>query len=706
MFVLFYVHGYLAVPDRRKSCRAVPSFFYLVITIFFIKLSNTMNAKQILTAFATGLGALFAAESSAAVGDDNVISMHYDEVNNVVYFDDSKVTFDGVTYQFFDDDGLGIDYTIGTGTVGLPTAIIITGGHFEPIAYDDTKATHVVLHDKLSSWWGAQPILPGMDNKSNVVSFLCRGLDVYFSWDKSLHSGRDFPVTDFSSGLFRGNKNIESVVIPGHRFVLESSFEKCTNLKDVEILDGCLDIMYNAFYGCEKLEKIILPASLETIGTHAFDGCSSIKSLWIPDKCFSIGSAAFQGCKSLETIHFPDSLIELGGWAFNNCEKLTAAIIPGKIMAIKGNTFNSCENLSTLSLPSTLEEIGDNAFIFCRKLSHLELPDSLRYIGYGAFWGGRFDDVFIPSKVVSIGEDVFGGNDSLSSIVVADDNETFDSRDNCNAVIEKTTNTLVSGCKNTIIPESVESIRWNSFSCITIDSVFIPKNVHSIVSEAFRACQLNTILVSEENKIFDSRNDCNAIIETATNKLILGGKNTKIPDGIIEIGQHAFHNVILYSGSPNSVIYYRDVTIPQGVERISDFAFYCAFGIGTLSIPSSVFYIGAYAFKESVKYAGIVKSFIQVPFEIPENAFSNYESITLYVPKGTKVNYESTVGWNKFQNIVEMDNTVTDLSAMSDMTSSTPRERYTLSGNRITTQCKGLNIVRMTDGSVRKVMVK
>ena len=665
-----------------------------------------MKALYHFTLIITLLEILFAAESSAAKGDDNVISMHYDEVNSIIYFDDSKVTFDGITYQFVDDDSLGIDYTIGSGTIGVPTAVIVHGGHFEAIDYDDTKTTNVVFRDKFSSWWGAQPILPGIDNKGYEVSFKCQGLDVYFGWDKSLSEKRTFPVTLFTSSLFRGKKNLESAVIPGFPYILDQSFENCTNLKEIEILNGCSSIMYKAFYGCKNLEKIIFPESLKSIGMHAFDGCSSLKSIVIPDKCSSIGHGAFQNCKSLENVHFPDSLTELGAWAFNNCENLSSVFIPNKIKEIKEYTFNDCESLSTLSLPNSLEAIGNRAFSCCRMLGTIILPDSLKTIGFEAFWGTAVKEIFIPSKVSNIEEDTFGATRSLSTIVVATKNKTYDSRKKCNAIIEKATNMLVAGCGSTIIPESVESIRKNSFSCITIDRVFIPQNVHLIENLAYRSCEINTIEVSEDNKTFDSRNKCNAIIETNTNKLILGCKNTEMPNSIIEIGQHAFDNVIMYYGSPNSTLVYRDLNIPQGVQCISDYAFYYAWGIGNLIIPSSVSYIGENAFKESVKSAGVITTFIEVPFDITENAFSKYESITLYVPKGTKAKYESTAGWKNFQNIVEMNNENSNLPSITNKSSGTETTRYDLRGHRLTAPQRGVNIVRISDGTVRKDIVK
>ena len=253
-----------------------------------------------------------------------------------------------------------------------------------------------------------------------------------------------------------------------------------------------------------------------------------------------------------------------------------------------------------------------------------------------AFWGStRLTSIDIPNSVTEIGQEAFGHCPALTSIVVESGNPRFDSRNNCNAIIETANNVLIVGCKNTIIPNSVTEIGNLAFDwCDSLTSIVIPNSVTSIGQGAFYNCEgltsinipnsvtsighgafawctgltsivipnsvteigvgvfddctgLASIVVESGNPRYDSRNNCNAIIETANNMLIVGCKNTTIPNSVTVIGYWAFYSC---EGLTS-------IDIPNSVTEIGEGAFYDCTGLASIVIPNSVTYIGAWAFE-------------------------------------------------------------------------------------------------------------
>ncbi len=166
------------------------------------------------------------------------------------------------------------------------------------------------------------------------------------------------------------------------------------------------------------------------------------------------------------------------------------------------NAFRECTSLVSIKLPTTIKSIHNYGFFNCYSLSSIILPESLTYIGFAAFSGCRaLGYIYIPKSVSSITGGAFMGCNSMISMAVDPANAIFDSRGGCNAIIKKTGNVLVSGCKNTIIPNDIESIQDRAFASITtLTRMEIPASVTSIGEYAFSACSnLASLVIKNTN---------------------------------------------------------------------------------------------------------------------------------------------------------------------------------------------------------------
>ena len=267
-----------------------------------------------------------------------------------------------------------------------------------------------------------------------------------------------------------------------------------------------------------------------------------------------------------------------------------------------------------ITFDGSVKRIGTYAFYGCSSLTSVSIPSSVSSIGAYAF--NRcisLTSIIIPSSVTSIDPTAFYRCGSLSSIIVDSNNRYYDSRNSCNAIIQTETNELISGCKNSIIPSSVTGIGAYAFDgCSSLTSILIPTSVTSIGYSAFRECSsltsiiipssvssigaclfigcdsLSSIIVDSNNRYYDSRNSCNAIIQTETNELISGCKNSVIPSSVTSIGDSAFMECSNL----------KSVTIPTSVTRIGSSTFRGCSSLTSIIIPSSVTSIGDSAFKE------------------------------------------------------------------------------------------------------------
>ena len=167
------------------------------------------------------------------------------------------------------------------------------------------------------------------------------------------------------------------------------------------------------------------------------------------------------------------------------------AIIPKGTSEVLDRAFYDCSSLTNVVIPEGVKKIGSFAFEVCSSLASITIPNSVTCIGKYAFAGcSSLTSITIPNSVASIGQRAFAGCSSLESIVVDSGNTVYDSRNNSHAIIESASNTLVWGCPNTTIPNTITRIDDYAFlNCPALTSITIPDSVKSIGVSAFEGCK-------------------------------------------------------------------------------------------------------------------------------------------------------------------------------------------------------------------------
>ena len=180
----------------------------------------------------------------------------------------------------------------------------------------------------------------------------------------------------------------------------------------------------------------------------------------------------------------------LGAPWYNNRGKIKKVVIEDGVTSIGNHAFELCPSLTSVTIPNSVKSIGSYAFLYCKGLTSITIPNSVTSIGGFTFEGcSGLTSITIPNSVTSIGDMAFLGCTGLNLITVEKGNTKYDSRDNCNAIIETNTNKLIAGCKNTIIPNSVMSVGESAFyGCSGLTSITIPNSVTSIGNWAFSYC--------------------------------------------------------------------------------------------------------------------------------------------------------------------------------------------------------------------------
>lgn len=484
------------------------------------------------------------------------------------------------------------------------------------------------------------------------------------------YEGKTYSVTEVDDYAFSSCKNLTSITIPASViFIGNDAFRNCTGLKSVHISDiaaWCKINFYLAISYDNRGDMMISGNSSNPLSSahHLFLNGNEVKDLIIPDGVTSIHNIAFDGCNNLTSVTITSNVNNIGYFAFRNCSSLTSLTIGNSVTTINDYAFFGCSELASITFPESIRYISESAF---KKTAwHDNLPDGLVYTGLIAYkYKGTMPEnteVVLKDGTVSIGEWAFSGCSGMSSIS---------------------------------IPNSVTSIGENAFQgCNSLTSVNI--------SDIAAWCDINFAPHNVGGYSFCSSNP----LRFAKHLYLNGEEITDltIPDGVTAISNRAF---IKFSGLTS-------VTIPNSVTEIGISAFRGCTNLMTITIGSGVTSIGGFAFaKDNGFYSrtrtdnGVLKVFCKAETVPETNSYAfegcNIDQGLLIVPNNAVTAYQAVAPWSGFGTI----SGETDYSSIGGIYMDSDNARiYDLRGNHLENLHKGVNIIKMNNGTIKKVFVK
>lgn len=473
-------------------------------------------------------------------------------------------------------------------------------------------------------------------------------------------------VIRWSGGL--SNKYTGDVVIP-------------STVTDYGIEYSVTGIGNSVFESCTELTSVTFPHTITSIGNEVFEGCTGLVSIVIEEGCQKYDSREncnaiietasnklLYGCNS--TV-IPNSVTAIGVHAFFSCNGPTSIIIPDGVTSIEGEAFKNCNGLTSAYIGKGVTNIENDAFYSCSNLTKVEINNnamvSKSYAGQSpisAFFGSQVKEFILGEEVTSIGNYAFYYS-FMTSLHMSD---------------------------------NVTTIGEKAFlACSQLSSIRLSNSLTSIGEYAFQNCQsLTSIIIPESMRTigFWAFGWCNNLerVEIYSNEIVSRENNEQYYSLPSCFGQQV-----------------KEYILGEDVTGIGSFAFFESNELTSANIPSNVTCVGDSAFSKCQDLADVYCYAVQVP-ETGKDVFilSNYTNATLHVPAVSLEAYKNTLPWKDFWRIVPLtddDPNPTEIKGVNSEAITTECY-YSLDGKRFTTPQHGLNIVKMSDGSTRKVMIE
>lgn len=508
----------------------------------------------------------------------------------------------------------------------------------------------------------------------------------------------------------------------------ENAFYGCHLLSNVR-LAKTTHIGANAFQYCYNLKNINLPEGLERICEYAFRYCSSLSDITIPSSIRQMSYFSFMDTPFQNELTFEDGIKYIGNVAIANDNNNTKLRFREGTRVIADEFHAECTMSTPLTiqvyLPSSLKRIGDRAFAGMNgeyskfRLESIELPEGLEEIGNEAFTNNKMlTSIELPTTLYILGTWAFENCTGLDKITIPEQ-------------IERIGDRVFSGCtglvKVTLLNKSFQPIEeqylrysdivrggWYMFrNCTGLEQVTIGGKVTIIPDYIFEGCS-NLLKVDFEERVCDTLAIGDGAFHSCTNLQTMstgdsanvrtqGVKNAspnlpklEIPAGTTTIGKSAFSDC---TGI-------KSITMHDGITELSPYTFYRCSSVEEVHLPSTIKNInrGALLFIEGYKdhpfdlYCAAIE-----PPSVQQAAFQDkLTDCNLYVSPESEESYRAAQTWKNFTVIADETVPVTTVKAINSKIVSA----YDLNGRKLSMPKKGLNILHMSDGSVKRVMVK
>ena len=448
-------------------------------------------------------------------------------------------------------------------------------------------------------------------------------------------------VKNIPDNLCKEMNNLTSITIPNSVITIGTyTFYNCAGIRNLQMSNKVESIGAHCFEDCRRINYISLPATLTHIGTDAFKNtpfltsagewdngilyinsviiqtnpielpenptikegttaiyqgafknCRKMKSISIPESITELPDSTFYNCTSLHTIDIPNGLTSIGQYAFNGCSSLTSIEIPNSVTIIGKNAFKGCSSLTSVTIPNSVTSIGKEAFSNCWSLTSVTIGNSVTRIGYGAFGGcSSLTSISIPKDVTYIGDYTF-----------------YD----CNRL---------------------NDVTWNVRTYVDFSSSKSP--FYNNLSNSLDKFDLRSQI-----KSFSLGNDVEYIPAYLCSRM-KSLTSIVIPNSVTSIGEYAF------SGCSSLT----SIDIPNNVTNIGEYAFSGCERLNQITIGHALENIGNNAFDNCPNVLTIY-SYLETPPAINKTVFAGfgtYKGVDLYIPTGSKANYETMDIWKEF----------------------------------------------------------